>query len=252
MTVRTRGFGGGGGGDGFTQTVADGLYIPKSLLTAKGDIITATAADTPARLAVGSNGTTPVADSAATAGLRYAPPVLHGRAASKYYPTGLSGSNLPPVKDRMYLVPWSTSLGETVTRLGFHLNAVGDASSVVRLGIYAIGADGEPTGPAILDAGTLAADSSAVYKELTVSQALDPGHYAIAFAWQVGTVGSGFVFANSSVGLSHGGLAALIGNASSSLSLTTACWYQSGVTGALPTISLTGVADLGPRINVKV
>ena len=46
-------------------------YIPTTLPDAKGDIITATAADTPARLAVGNNGESLVADSAATTGLRY-------------------------------------------------------------------------------------------------------------------------------------------------------------------------------------
>lgn len=50
MTQRTRGFGGGG----FTQAQADGLYIPKSLLTTQGDTIYASAADTPARLAKGT------------------------------------------------------------------------------------------------------------------------------------------------------------------------------------------------------
>jgi len=46
-------------------------YIPTTLPDAKGDIITATADNTPARLAVGNNGESLVADSAATTGLRY-------------------------------------------------------------------------------------------------------------------------------------------------------------------------------------
>jgi len=45
--------------------------VPKSTATAKGSIFTATASATPAELAVGSNGSTLVADSAATTGLRY-------------------------------------------------------------------------------------------------------------------------------------------------------------------------------------
>jgi hypothetical protein len=49
--------------------------IQNTIVDAKGDLITATAADTPARLAVGSNGDTLVADSAQTTGLRYNPPV---------------------------------------------------------------------------------------------------------------------------------------------------------------------------------
>jgi hypothetical protein len=45
--------------------------IQPTIFDAKADILTATAADTPARLAVGSNGDTLVADSAATTGLRW-------------------------------------------------------------------------------------------------------------------------------------------------------------------------------------
>jgi len=49
--------------------------IQPTIVDAKGDLIVATAADTPARLAVGNNGDTLVADSAATTGLRYQAPV---------------------------------------------------------------------------------------------------------------------------------------------------------------------------------
>ena len=45
------------------------------ILTTKGDIYAATAAATPARLGVGSNGEQLVADSSASTGLRYNPPV---------------------------------------------------------------------------------------------------------------------------------------------------------------------------------
>ena len=48
--------------------------IASTIVDAKGDIITASAADTPARLAVGNNGETLVADSSATTGLKWAKP----------------------------------------------------------------------------------------------------------------------------------------------------------------------------------
>jgi hypothetical protein len=47
--------------------------IQNTIVDAKGDLITATGADVPARLAVGSNGDTLVADSAATTGLSWSP-----------------------------------------------------------------------------------------------------------------------------------------------------------------------------------
>jgi|688.fasta_scaffold236521_3 hypothetical protein len=53
-----------------TATAAT-TYVANALADAKGDIVTATADNTPARLAVGNNGETLVADSSTSTGLRY-------------------------------------------------------------------------------------------------------------------------------------------------------------------------------------
>jgi hypothetical protein len=60
--------------DAITTTAANAAYVPKTLTTTKGDIITATAANTPARLGVGSNDQILVADSTAATGLKWATP----------------------------------------------------------------------------------------------------------------------------------------------------------------------------------
>lgn len=46
-------------------------YVANALVNAKGDLITATADDTPARLAVGTNGQALLADSTQATGLRW-------------------------------------------------------------------------------------------------------------------------------------------------------------------------------------
>jgi len=58
-------------GNAIDTTMA--TMTPKSLVDAKGDLITATANDTPARLAVGNNGETLVADSSTSTGLKWSP-----------------------------------------------------------------------------------------------------------------------------------------------------------------------------------
>jgi 3D (Asp-Asp-Asp) domain-containing protein len=52
---------------------------PLTILDAKGDLISATAADTPARLAVGTNGQVLTADSTASTGLKWAAPASGGK-----------------------------------------------------------------------------------------------------------------------------------------------------------------------------
>jgi hypothetical protein len=55
-------------------TSDDANAIQNSIVDAKGDLIAATAADTPARLAVGTNGQVLTADSTAATGIKWATP----------------------------------------------------------------------------------------------------------------------------------------------------------------------------------
>ena len=65
--------------DVYTQAQADANYVGKALVDAKGDIVTASADNTPARLAVGNDGETLVADSSTATGLAYTPTFFAGK-----------------------------------------------------------------------------------------------------------------------------------------------------------------------------
>jgi hypothetical protein len=62
----------GVGGHGHTDYITQATAVNPTIIDAKGDIITATAADTPARLAVGANNTVLTADSSTATGLKWA------------------------------------------------------------------------------------------------------------------------------------------------------------------------------------
>lgn len=66
--------------------------ITKGIIDAKGDLIAGTAADTPARLAVGSDGQYLIADSTETAGIKWATPnITLGTETTGNYVAGITG-----------------------------------------------------------------------------------------------------------------------------------------------------------------
>jgi hypothetical protein len=100
----------------FTWIAAD----PLTILDAKGDLISATAADTPARLAVGTNGQVLTADSTTATGLKWATPAGGGgkvlqvvnatyntevdSTSNSYVDTGLTASITPSASTSKILV----------------------------------------------------------------------------------------------------------------------------------------------------
>lgn len=84
-----------------------------------------------------------------------------------------------------------------------------------------------------------------------MSTAVTSQMICIAFVWQVGTVPgvtNGVSAGGAVLGHLIGGSTAIIGAAG----FPALCWYQDGVTGALPAISLSGtLSDFAPRMLVK-
>lgn len=173
----------------FTGTVA-GITaamvgaIASTLPDAKGDVLTATAADTPARLAVGANDTVLTADSSTATGLKWATPAGGGGTDYKVaaVPTtgrwyrapswGPVGSNLTMVLNRCYFVPFRFSSNFTADRWGCDVATVGSAGAVLRFGIWLADAAGSLPGTLVLDAGTVQADTGTGSRAPTISQAL--------------------------------------------------------------------------------
>ena len=100
--------------------------IPKSTLTAKGSIVAASAASTPANLSVGANNTVLTADSSTATGLKWATPSASApvwsllsttttNTGTSYNITGLSGYN-------QFLFRFSLIKGSNTNSGDFHLN----------------------------------------------------------------------------------------------------------------------------------
>lgn len=147
--------------------------IPKSLVDAKGDLIAATANDTPARVAVGANGTVLTADSAAAAGVKWAAaagalsktsyvmPIPIYAPVGGYqvgYRAGGRGSDRTPQATVARAFPFLPL--ETFTADQFHVQVSGGvAGSQLHLGIYTAAATGIGPDALARDAGTVATDS---------------------------------------------------------------------------------------------
>jgi hypothetical protein len=121
--------------------------IQPTIVDAKGDLIAATAADTPARLAVGADDTVLTADSAEATGLKWAAVAGGGKvlqvvqatystattiASATFTDTGLSGSITPSSASSKILVIVNQVLYYTrnANQLGVYARIMRDATSV--------------------------------------------------------------------------------------------------------------------------
>ena len=128
----------GVGGHGHPDYITQATAVNPTIIDAKGDIITATAADTPARLAVGANNTVLTADSSTSTGLKWATASGGGKvlqvvsatygtkvdsSTASYVDTGLTATITPTLSTSKIVVAWGIDWRKSS----------GDASNAVNL-----------------------------------------------------------------------------------------------------------------------
>jgi len=128
---------------------------PLTILDAKGDLISATAADTPARLAVGTNGQVLTADSTASTGLKWAAPDSGGM-------TVLSSGSLSGASTTISSISGSYKNLELVVR-----NFTPATQTQIRIRF-----NGD-TGSNYLNASTTASGTSQTYSETSLGNSSD-------------------------------------------------------------------------------
>lgn len=126
----------------------DSNAIQNAIVDAKGDLISATAADTPARLAVGTNGQVLTADSTTSTGLKWATPASGGKvlqvvsatyststtiASTSFTDTGLSVTITPSAATSkiLVLVSQAAFADRGTNQAGAALQLVRDATNIL-------------------------------------------------------------------------------------------------------------------------
>ena len=213
-----------------TKTYAD-TKVPKSTVTAKGDLIVATASGTVTNLAVGANGTRPVADSTAASGVKWDFTYLGmaGKSTGTYLqPAGATSDTSALTLNVMRLFPLWFPYEQAIDRIGVEITGT-VATAIARVGFYT-STNGLPDA-LLFEAGSTLDVSSAGTKTATVSQTLPAG--LVWFACVNQTAVATFYVSSAAFFMPLG----LWGESSSWLTSTTvrkAGYAQTGVSGALP------------------
>jgi hypothetical protein len=177
-------------------------YIKKTSVAAKGDLIGATANDTPAIVTAGTDGTLLRSDSNAALGVRWAFDLIRTRSTAWHFnpvlatPVGTAW----PIINRAYYAPWFIPGRNLVTAVGYNCSVGGTAGNVVRLGIYT---DNGSFGPGtILDQATVVGDANA-YRTWTpgAAVAVTDWFWVVACPQGASTPGSTFLSNYSAFGL---------------------------------------------------
>lgn len=177
------------------------------------------------------------------------PPLAAGQ---YFYPVSpfLTGTSATLGNGNLRLVPWVVTRATTIDRLAAEVTVVGDAASVLRLGIYSDNGAGLPSA-LLLDAGTIAGNSAAVQQVTISSTTLQPGVYWLGAVVQGVTTTQPTVRTISTS--MNPAIAIPLGNTLPSGGGAITGVVQTGVTGALPASLASPVASgtAAPRVFAR-
>ena len=232
--------------------------ISKGQFTAKGALLSATAASTPGVLAVGANDTVLTADSSTATGLKWGTPatgatLLTQAVSANYYRASLNaavGDQSIPYYQTTYYVPVYLPTG-TADRIQIRTGGSYSGTAIARLGIYN-NVNGLPT-TVKLDAGTVSVTAGNTQYSITISTSITAGWY-----WLVANItdsGGGNNYTcydfSSSATIVNGFISST--NSSNTQVKLPVSYYQTGVTGAFATAgTLNGLNDYAPITSVRV
>jgi hypothetical protein len=234
----------------------DSNAIQNNIVDAKGDLITATANDTPARLAVGTDGQALIADSTAPTGLKWGAvssliaPIPKGfsvYAMPEYQRSGSSGA--AATEDvTYYSAIYLPSC--TLDRILVTTSSAFSGTATVRLGIYNLNSNNVP-GTVLLDAGTVSATAASTNYEITISQAIDAGWYYLAGNSQTNATTNSFMFYNPVEAFNSTGnwFTTAPGTGTQT---KRAGFQQTGVTGAFATAASLTASNSVMRVAVRI
>jgi hypothetical protein len=248
----TAGTGLTGGGTSGTVTLAldSAAVIAPTIVNAKGDLISASADNTPAILSVGTNGQVLTAASGEATGLQWATPVPGDKSKiwpkdSTWYlkPYHTSTTNFTCVEDTTYYIPFYLP-NYALDRIGIRTSS-NSMNIGIRLGIYNTDLTTGRPSTVYLDAGTVTATAINTNYEITISTTPPAGYYWLAVNVQTVTSGSTELIAYTGSAVNYGNY----GQATSTLQGTNLFmgYSQTGVTGAFAT-----AGTLTPHINNPV
>lgn len=144
---------------------------------------------------------------------------------------------------RMYLVPFWLPVAKAVDRIMVNVTVAGAAATVARLGIYGVDVSTYEPGALLLDAGTVATDTTGA-KEATVSYTLAAGLFYAA-VWCSGT---------PTLTTIASGNRPAVGNSSANGSPNPAFIKDGAYSGGLPNPAGTGLSSQSscPQIQLRL